>query len=113
MKDGDGRIEPGVRLLKGVMRVGVLAKGLLLQGDSSVRLVVLVGEKPTKSLLERIVNNLPSQLNTVAPDESYEVKRIIEDASLVVSTTENINPRLVVTITLTSPLMRETEEEAE
>ena len=80
-------------------------------GDNSVRLVVLVGEKPTKSLLERIVNNLPCQLAIVAPDDSYEVKRIIEDASLVVSTPESSNPRLTVTITLTSPLMRETEEE--
>jgi len=111
VKDVHGGGEPHVRVLKGVMRVGALAKGLLLVGDNSVRLVVLVGEKPTKSLLERIVNNLPCQLAIVAPDDSYEVKRIIEDASLVVSTPESSNPRLTVTITLTSPLMRETEEE--
>lgn len=110
-KDADGKGEP-VRVLKGVMRVGVLAKGLLLTGDNTVRLVCLVGEKPTKSLLERIINNLPSQLVAVAPEDSYEVKRIIEDASLVISTPDSSDLKLTVTITLTSPLMRETEEEA-
>lgn len=50
------------RLLKGVMRVGVLAKGLLLRGDKNVNLVLLCSEKPTKSLLSRIVEHLPKQL---------------------------------------------------
>uniref|UniRef100_A0A671VLD9 Zinc finger RNA-binding protein n=1 Tax=Sparus aurata TaxID=8175 RepID=A0A671VLD9_SPAAU len=36
------------RSLKGVMRVGVLAKGLLLRGDKNVNLVLLCSEKPTK-----------------------------------------------------------------
>lgn len=50
------------RVLKGVMRVGVLAKGLLLHGDLNVNLVVLCSEKPTRTLLERIADNLPKQL---------------------------------------------------
>uniref|UniRef100_A0A4W4HJ38 Zinc finger RNA-binding protein n=1 Tax=Electrophorus electricus TaxID=8005 RepID=A0A4W4HJ38_ELEEL len=50
------------RALKGVMRVGVLAKGLLLRGDKNVNLVLLCSEKPTKSLLSRIVEHLPKQL---------------------------------------------------
>lgn len=50
------------RILKGVMRVGVLAKGLLLSGDTAVSLVVLCAEKPTKSLLQKVYNNLPVQL---------------------------------------------------
>lgn len=54
------------RLLKGVMRVGVLAKGLLLRGDKNVNLVLLCSEKPTKDLLSRIVEHLPKQL-TVPP----------------------------------------------
>lgn len=54
------------RLLKGVMRVGVLAKGLLLRGDKNVNLVLLCSEKPTKDLLSRIVEHLPKQL-TVQP----------------------------------------------
>ena len=50
------------RTLKGVMRVGVLAKGLLLQGDSDVQLVVLCAEKPTRTLLERVANLMPKHL---------------------------------------------------
>ena len=49
------------RVLKGVMRVGSLAKGLLLRGDSRVRLVVLCSEKPTRALLERVADSLPEQ----------------------------------------------------
>lgn len=52
----------GHRLLKGVMRVGSLAKGLLLHGDTSVNLVVLCAEKPTRSLLYKVAENLPKQL---------------------------------------------------
>lgn len=38
------------RILRGVMRVGTLAKGLLLSGDNHVCLVVLCAEKPTRYL---------------------------------------------------------------
>lgn len=50
------------RTLKGVMRVGVLAKGLLLKGDSNVRLVVLCADKPTVNLLNQVAGMLPVQL---------------------------------------------------
>ncbi len=50
------------RALKGVMRVGVLAKGLLLHGDLNVHLVLLCSEKPTRTLLERVADALPKQL---------------------------------------------------
>lgn len=56
------------RILKGVMRVGVLAKGLLLRGDSEVNLVVLCAEKPTTTLLAKVGQNLPEQLS-VSIDE--------------------------------------------
>ena len=96
------------RILVGVMRVGLLAKQLLLKGDTAVALVVLCREKPTKSLLERIASNLPMKLAEVAGDCDYkfEVKRVIEEANLVVT-----GGGLTVTITLTSPLMRESAEE--
>lgn len=42
--------------------MGVLAKGLLLRGDRNVHLVLLCSEKPSKSLLSRIAENLPKQL---------------------------------------------------
>lgn len=50
------------RVLKGVMRVGVLAKGLLLSGDTQVRLVVLCTEKPTRTLLNKVATMLPQHL---------------------------------------------------
>ncbi|XP_032598963.1 zinc finger RNA-binding protein isoform X2 [Drosophila grimshawi] len=64
-KDGDngGNV---VRVLKGVMRVGYLAKGLLLHGDTAVELVVLCAEKPTTSLLQRVANVMPDKLKEVA-----------------------------------------------
>ncbi|XP_036166966.1 zinc finger RNA-binding protein isoform X3 [Myotis myotis] len=62
-KEGDDKKEGGKdRALKGVLRVGVLAKGLLLRGDRNVNLVLLCSEKPSKTLLTRIAENLPKQL---------------------------------------------------
>lgn len=54
---------PPNRVLKGVMRVGVLAKGLLLHGDLHVHLVVLCSQKPTRTLLERVADGLPKQIS--------------------------------------------------
>ncbi|CAJ0959366.1 unnamed protein product [Ranitomeya imitator] len=59
------------RALKGVLRVGVLAKGLLLRGDRNVSLVLLCAEKPTKTLLTRIAENLPKQLAVSAYVKSF------------------------------------------
>ncbi|XP_038862312.1 zinc finger RNA-binding protein-like isoform X7 [Salvelinus namaycush] len=98
---------PQDRALKGVMRVGVLAKGLLLCGDNNVNLVLLCSEKPTKNLLSRIVEHLPKQLTVVTP-EKYEVKGTIEDCSIIL--TSGADPKMTVTITLTSPSIREEEE---
>lgn len=44
------------------MRVGLLAKGLLLRGDRKVRLTLLCSQKPTRALLQRISEHLPQQL---------------------------------------------------
>ncbi|CAL8101229.1 unnamed protein product [Orchesella dallaii] len=92
------------RVLKGVMRVGHLAKGLLLRGDRIVRLVVLCSEKPTSSMLDRIVEGLPKHFQNVSPDEKYEVTKKLGDAALVVSSSKE--PKIEVSVTLTSPLMR-------
>nr|XP_019957938.1 PREDICTED: zinc finger RNA-binding protein isoform X2 [Paralichthys olivaceus] len=92
------------RALKGVMRVGVLAKGLLLRGDKDVNLVLLCSEKPTKDLLSRIMEHLPKQLTMVTP-EKYEVKGSIQEAAIIL--TSCTEPKMQVTITLTSPVIRE------
>ncbi|GIY38699.1 zinc finger RNA-binding protein [Caerostris extrusa] len=98
------------RVLKGVMRVGALAKGLVLSGDLHVKLVVMCAEKPTRSLLEKVMEHLPKQLAVVAPDEKYEVTRCLEEAAIVV--TSLVDPKIVVTVTLTSPVMRESNTES-
>ncbi|XP_064608008.1 zinc finger RNA-binding protein-like isoform X2 [Liolophura sinensis] len=107
-KDGEKEESPAAaapRVLKGVMRVGVLAKGLLLHGDLNVNLVVLCAEKPTRTLLERVADGLPKQMATVTEDK-YEVKRCVEEAAIIVS--NDTEPKTSCTITLTSPIMRET-----
>uniref|UniRef100_A0A1B6DB99 DZF domain-containing protein n=1 Tax=Clastoptera arizonana TaxID=38151 RepID=A0A1B6DB99_9HEMI len=93
------------RVLKGVMRVGVLAKGLLLSGDTSVSLVVLCAEKPTKTLLSKVATNLPVQLKAVSPEDTYKVVIKPEDAAIQVI--GSADPPITVTVTLTSPVVRE------
>lgn len=62
----DKKDDTPARILKGVMRVGILAKGLLLRNDTRVELVVLCGEKPTRTLLDRVADALPQHLATVS-----------------------------------------------
>uniref|UniRef100_A0A671RYE3 Zinc finger RNA-binding protein n=1 Tax=Sinocyclocheilus anshuiensis TaxID=1608454 RepID=A0A671RYE3_9TELE len=103
-EDKEKKEPPKDRVLKGVMRVGVLAKGLLLRGDKNVNLVLLCSEKPTKNLLTRIVEHLPKQLTVVTP-EKYEVKGSVQEAAIIL--TSSAEPKMQVTITLTSPVIRE------
>uniref|UniRef100_A0A7N6AU29 Zinc finger RNA-binding protein n=1 Tax=Anabas testudineus TaxID=64144 RepID=A0A7N6AU29_ANATE len=92
------------RLLKGVMRVGILAKGLLLRGDRNVELILLTAKKPTISLLKSIAKQLPKELATFSEDQ-YEVHAHPEEANIVIVSSKE--PKMQVTISLTSPLMRE------
>lgn len=91
-----------VRLLKGVMRVGLLAKGLLLHGDNTVELVVLCAEKPTTALLKRVVTELPIQLKKVTEEQKYTVTMAPVEGAVLVS-----DGTITVKISLTSPLLRE------
>ena len=95
------------RSLKGVMRVGLLAKGLLLRGDLGVSLVVLCSGKPTRALLRRVMEALPEQLSSCAGGENYDVTLELEQAGLVVAATSE--PRASVNVVLTSVLMRAAE----
>nr|CAH7740301.1 unnamed protein product [Callosobruchus chinensis] len=95
------------RILKGVMRVGHLAKGLLLRGDTHVELVVLCADKPTLTLLKKVVEMLPIALKQVAPDNSYQVHINAPEAGLVV-----ISDGLTVLVQFTSPVMRDQVEAA-
>lgn len=54
--------KPDDHVLHGVMRVGLVAKGLLLKGDSNLELVLLCSTKPTVSLLKDVAEKLTAQL---------------------------------------------------
>ncbi|XP_063057187.1 zinc finger RNA-binding protein isoform X3 [Engraulis encrasicolus] len=96
--------DPQARMLKGVMRVGILAKGLLLHGDRDVQLILLASKKPTLSLLMTVAEQLPIQLATFSEDQ-YEVQAHPDEANIVIFSSKE--PKMQVTISLTSPVMRE------
>lgn len=47
-----------IRILRGVMRVGFVVKGLLFKGDLDFELVLLCKEKFTIVFLDKVVDNL-------------------------------------------------------
>ncbi|XP_018417898.1 PREDICTED: LOW QUALITY PROTEIN: interleukin enhancer-binding factor 3 [Nanorana parkeri] len=104
-KDGESKTgENSTRTLRGVMRVGLVAKGLLLKGDLDLELVLLCKDKPTISLLRKVSDNLILQFVTVS-DEKYEIVPNIREATIVIKNTKE--PQLTLNIRLTSTLVRE------
>ena len=63
--------DQATRSLRGVMRVGLVAKGLLLKGDLDLELVLLCKEKPTIMLLKKVSENLLAQLKVSARFSSF------------------------------------------
>uniref|UniRef100_UPI0037E764D3 interleukin enhancer-binding factor 3 homolog isoform X2 n=1 Tax=Semicossyphus pulcher TaxID=241346 RepID=UPI0037E764D3 len=106
-KESDPK-DQATRSLRGVMRVGLVAKGLLLKGDLDLELVLLCKDKPTINLLKKVSENLVTQLK--ATEEKYVVTQHIREASIVIKNTKE--PPLTLTIHLTSPLVREEIERA-
>ncbi|KAJ2949367.1 hypothetical protein O0L34_g15280 [Tuta absoluta] len=105
---GDGGVS---RALKGVMRVGLLAKGLLLSGDKHVRLVVLCHDRPTVTLLKRVAADLPAHLNKVkgsGDEPKYKVELLPAEGAVQVS-----DGSVQVLVSLTSAVMREPAEGGE
>merc|ERR1719505_59281 len=107
----DEKAKPAVpaasRALKGVMRVGALAKGLLLKGQLNVELVVLCSEKPTYTLLKKVGKLVPEKLKEVT-EEKYNMSISVVQCAIIISSTKE--PKTTVKVTLTSPVMREDEE---
>ncbi|XP_026740930.1 zinc finger RNA-binding protein isoform X3 [Trichoplusia ni] len=102
---GPGAGEAGARALKGVMRVALLAKGLLLKGDRDVRLVVLCHDRPTVTLLKRVAADLPAHLAKVkggADEPRYKVELLAAEGAVSVS-----DGGVAVLVSLTSAVMRE------
>ncbi|KAI1229656.1 Interleukin enhancer-binding factor 3, partial [Lamprotornis superbus] len=105
-KDGGDQkaTEQLTRTLRGVMRVGLVAKGLLLKGDLDLELVLLCKDKPTAKLLEKVAENLGVQLAAITEDK-YEIIQSVGDAAIIIKNTKE--PPLSLTIHLTSPVVRE------
>uniref|UniRef100_A0A672FUU9 Interleukin enhancer binding factor 3b n=1 Tax=Salarias fasciatus TaxID=181472 RepID=A0A672FUU9_SALFA len=101
--------DQAARSLRGVMRVGLVAKGLLLKGDLDLELVLLCKDKPTISLLKKVCDNLVTQLKSIT-DDSYVVTQNVGEASIDIKNTKE--PPLTLTIHLASPLVREELERA-
>ncbi|XP_064416780.1 interleukin enhancer-binding factor 3 homolog isoform X3 [Latimeria chalumnae] len=98
------QLATAARTLRGVMRVGLVAKGLLLKGDLDLELVLLCRDKPTISLLKKVAENLAVQFATITEDK-YEIIQSIREASIVIKNTKELS--LALTIHLTSPVVRE------
>ncbi|XP_030290613.1 spermatid perinuclear RNA-binding protein isoform X2 [Sparus aurata] len=97
-------------VLCGVMRIGLVAKGLLIKGDMDLELVLMCRDKPTQTLLDTVCHNLPTQIEKLT-EEKYEVTSSLPEVAILVQTTTE--PKLTLKITLTSPAMREDDDEEE
>lgn len=64
--------------------------------------MVLCAEKPTTSLLKRVVTELPLQLKKVAEEQKYTVTMAPTEGAVAVT-----DGTITVKISLTSPLLRE------
>lgn len=101
---GDGKV------LCGVMRIGLVAKGLLIKDDMDLELVLMCREKPTHTLLGTVCDNLPLQIQKLT-EVKYNIEACIPEAAIMIhSTTE---PKLNLKVTLTSPLYKDETENTE
>jgi zinc finger RNA-binding protein len=93
------------RVLRGLMKVGLLANGILMNDDQEVDLVVISSVIPTKRVLDKIVQLLPETFD-VAYKEKLTITPVYEAARFLV---EVGGFDIQVRITLTCPTMREYE----
>ncbi|XP_071981156.1 spermatid perinuclear RNA-binding protein isoform X2 [Engystomops pustulosus] len=105
----ENAVDESGRVLCGVMRIGLVAKGLLIKEDMELELVLLCKEKPTESLLVTVRENLPLQIQKLT-EESYQLEHSIEDASIIIHNAKE--PKLTLKVILTSPSFREEEDRA-
>ncbi|XP_048368223.1 spermatid perinuclear RNA-binding protein isoform X3 [Sphaerodactylus townsendi] len=99
--------DQGSRVLCGVMRIGLVAKGLLIKDDMDLELVLMCQEKPTETLLSLVKDNLPIQIQKLT-EEKYHVEHHVDEAAIVIRSTKELP--LTLKVTLTSPLIRDEAE---
>lgn len=71
-------------MLHGVMRVGLVSKGLLLKGDGNLELVLLCSSRPTVALLREVAEKLTAQLE-VTPHTRPPTLALVSSQILTVS----------------------------
>ncbi len=67
------------RVLCGVIRIGLVAKGLLIKDDMDLELVLMCREKPTKTLLSTVCDNLLLQIEVTAHTQTTWATKIHTD----------------------------------
>ena len=93
--------------------MGLLAKGLLLKGDTDVQLIVLCDQKPTKALLERVHKILLDKIDIVSPTIKYSIILDKEAETIVIIKTSisDVQPLITCKVLLTSPAVRTLHEQ--
>jgi len=70
--ESEEKTPPAEKTLRCVLRVGALAKGLLLKGESKCELVLVCAEKPTDELIEKVFKMLSETVEKCQEDCSVE-----------------------------------------
>uniref|UniRef100_A0A183C7H0 DZF domain-containing protein n=1 Tax=Globodera pallida TaxID=36090 RepID=A0A183C7H0_GLOPA len=96
------------RVLKGVMRVGLLAKHLMLKTDNQIDLVVLCSKIPNITLLKLVVEYFQKHAE-VASEDQLSVAELLEESAFAVSL--GTIP-FTCRVTLTCVLLREAQPKA-
>ncbi len=87
-------------MIKGVMKVSILAMRLFLKTDREYTLVLVCANKPTVTLLNDISQELAIVLNT--PTSAYQIQPDVIDACLIIKS--SLLPEHTIRIRLTSPV---------
>ncbi|CAF0749776.1 unnamed protein product [Didymodactylos carnosus] len=96
------------RMLKGAMKVGVLAMRVFLKRDREYSLVLICANKPTIDLLTKISQELTSTLKMLTSDKEevlYDIQASMDDACIYIKC--NLLPTHRIRIMLTSPVLRD------
>ncbi|KAJ1079936.1 hypothetical protein NDU88_000159 [Pleurodeles waltl] len=86
------------RALQGVIRVGLIGKGLLLKGDVDLEMVLMCRDAPTVALLKRVAEHLSVEFSAI--EEKYNITESIPEGAVVVQ--RSVQPLLKLTIRLAS-----------
>lgn len=85
-------------VLCGVMRIGLVAKGLLIKGDMDLELVLMCRDKPTQTLLDTVCQNLPTQIQVRDTSDPHICRDVLANCFTCTKNTETTlsakcNPR--------------------